>query len=45
MEKITVVLIGAGGRGKTYVRHMDKEKFKVVAVAEPIKERRESWLC
>ncbi len=30
-----------GGLNKTYVRHMDKEKFKVVAVAEPIKEHRD----
>ena len=41
MDKITVALIGAGGRGRTYVSHMDKEKFKVVAVADPIKERRD----
>ena len=41
MKKITVVLIGAGGRGRTYVSHMNKEKFNVVAVAEPIKERRD----
>ena len=41
MKKITVALIGAGGRGTNYVRLMDKEKFNVVAVAEPVKERRE----
>jgi len=41
MEKITVALIGAGGRGCKYVSLMDIKKFKVVAVAEPIKERRE----
>ena len=41
MKKITVALIGAGGRGTNYVSLMDKEKFNVVAVAEPIKERRE----
>ncbi|MBQ7624481.1 MAG: Gfo/Idh/MocA family oxidoreductase [Clostridia bacterium] len=41
MKQLTVALIGAGGRGTTYVSLMDKEKFKVVAVAEPIKERRD----
>lgn len=43
MDKIKVILIGAGGRGTTYTNIMAEspEKFEVVAVAEPIEERRE----
>lgn len=43
MKKLKVILIGAGGRGQRYtdVMHTMPEKFEVVAVAEPIKERRE----
>lgn len=42
MKKLTAVLIGAGNRGLTYVGLMKQmpEKFDVVAVAEPINERR-----
>lgn len=40
MKQVTAVLIGAGGRGTTYTSTMSKEQFKVVAVAEPIEERR-----
>ena len=43
MNKILkVILIGAGNRGDTYTDIMDKmtDKFKVVAVAEPIESRR-----
>ena len=50
MEKcIKVVLIGAGARGRTYTDIMKRAggKFEVVAVAEPIAERRnyikEKW--
>lgn len=44
MKKLKVILIGAGGRGTNYTDTMAKmpEKFQVVAVAEPIKERREN---
>lgn len=45
MKKLKVILIGAGGRGQAYTDEMISEKFKgqfeVVAVAEPIKARRE----
>lgn len=43
MKKLRVVLIGAGDRGKTYTNVMskDREKFEMVAVAEPIESRRE----
>lgn len=44
MNKIKVILIGAGGRGTTYVRFMKQmgEKYEVVGVAEPIRSRREN---
>ena len=44
MKKLKVILIGAGGRGTNYTDTMAKmpEKFQVVAVAEPIEERREN---
>ena len=44
MKTYSVVLIGAGSRGTGYTNIMRNcpEKFKVVAVAEPIKGRRES---
>ena len=42
MNKLKVALIGAGNRGQTYTDIMkDNEHFEVVAVAEPLKERRE----
>ncbi len=42
MKTITVVLIGAGDRGTGYTRLMNQlgEKYKVVAVAEPVESRR-----
>ena len=42
MNKLKVILIGAGNRGTTYIRQMHAlpEMFEVVAVAEPIEERR-----
>ena len=43
MKKYSVVIIGAGSRGVRYAQHMNQypEKFQVVAVAEPIKHRRD----
>ena len=43
MEKVKVVLIGAGLRGMGYVKQMSEMegKFDVVAVAEPIESRRD----
>ena len=43
MEKLKVIVIGAGGRGKGYTDTMAKypEKYQVVGVAEPIDDRRE----
>lgn len=40
MKQLTVALIGAGNRGQTYTNIMKDERFKVVAVAEPIEDRR-----
>lgn len=44
MDKIKVILVGAGGRGTTYVRIMKQmpEKYEVVGVADPIQSRREN---
>ena len=43
MKKLKVILIGAGGRGTGYTDIMAQmpDKYEIVAVAEPIKERRE----
>jgi len=43
MKKMTAILIGAGGRGTTYTDIMARvpEKFQVIAVAEPIRSRRD----
>ena len=39
---ITAILIGAGNRGEAYTNIMTQmgDKFKVIAVAEPIESRR-----
>lgn len=41
MNKIRVVLIGAGNRGRIYTNHMKDMNFEVVAVADPIESRRD----
>ena len=41
MKKLKVILIGAGNRGRIYVRHMKEHPFEVVAVADMVKERRD----
>ncbi|MBQ7039848.1 MAG: Gfo/Idh/MocA family oxidoreductase [Clostridia bacterium] len=40
MKTLKVILIGAGGRGRAYTDLMQDERFKVVAVAEPVDARR-----
>lgn len=42
-KKLTVILVGAGLRGQTYTDIMQEmpDKYKVVAVAEPVKIRRD----
>lgn len=43
MKQLKVIVIGAGGRGRTYTNIMAKapDKYKVVGVAEPVLERLE----
>ena len=43
MKKLKVILIGAGDRGMRYTNIMKDmpEKYEVIAVAEPIENRRE----
>ena len=42
MKKLKVILIGAGNRGQGHTDSMKRDgRFEVVAVAEPIKERRD----
>ena len=41
MKQLTAVLIGAGLRGQIYTSYMKDSRFKVIAVAEPLTERRE----
>lgn len=43
MDKIKIVLLGAGDRGRIYSRYIEKysDIATIVAVAEPIKERRQ----
>lgn len=43
MKKLKVIVIGAGGRGRLYAKIMaaSPEKYEVIAVADPIKERRD----
>lgn len=41
MKTLNVVLVGAGARGQCYTNLMKDNGFKVIAVAEPLKERRE----
>lgn len=42
MKKLTAILIGAGNRGITYTDIMKElpDKFQIIAVAEPIEDRR-----
>ena len=42
-KQLTAVIVGAGDRGRAYAGNMLElpEKFRVVAVADPIKVRRE----
>lgn len=43
MKQFTAIIIGAGGRGRTYARKMADlpQKFKLVGVAEPVNDLRE----
>ena len=41
MKTLDVILVGAGSRGRIYTDHMTGDDFRVIAVAEPIKEQRD----
>lgn len=43
MKKLSLILIGGGDRGSSYLKSLDTypEKFELVGLAEPIKEKRE----
>ena len=41
MKVLDVILVGAGSRGRIYTDHMTGDDFRIVAVAEPIKEQRD----
>lgn len=43
MKKLSLILIGGGDRGSSYLKSLDihPEKFNLVGLAEPIKEKRE----
>lgn len=45
MKKFSVIVIGAGGRGKTYARYMNEmpDRYQIVGVAEPIDVKREMF--
>ncbi len=45
MKQFSVILIGAGSRGRTYCHFMNEmpEKYKIVGVAEPVDVKRESF--
>lgn len=43
MKQISLILIGGGDRGSSYIKYLDTnpDKFKLVGIAEPVKEKRE----
>ncbi len=43
MKQLSLIIIGGGDRGSSYLKYLDThpEKFKLVAIAEPVKEKRE----
>lgn len=43
MKQLSLILVGGGDRGRCYLRFLDSEpeKFKLVGIAEPVKEKRE----
>lgn len=43
MKQLSVIVMGGGNRGGSYLKAMHKmpKKFKVAAIAEPVKEKRE----
>ncbi len=45
MKQVTAILIGAGARGQVYAAYAKQhpDELKIVAVAEPRRERRERF--
>lgn len=43
MKQLSLILAGGGDRGSSYLKYLDNnpEKFKLVGLAEPLKEKRE----
>jgi len=43
MKQLSLILIGGGDRGSSYLKYLESnpEKFKLVAIAEPVKAKRE----
>ena len=43
MKQLSLILVGGGDRGSSYLKYLQNipEKFKLVALAEPVKEKRE----
>ena len=43
MKQLKLILIGGGDRGSSYLKYLDlcPEKFKLVAIAEPVEAKRE----
>ncbi|MBQ7075565.1 MAG: Gfo/Idh/MocA family oxidoreductase [Clostridia bacterium] len=43
MKKLSLILIGGGDRGSSYLKYLQNnpEKFQLVGLAEPVKEKRE----
>ena len=43
MKQLSLILIGGGDRGSSYLKYLleNPEKFKLVGLAEPVKEKRE----
>ena len=43
MKQLSLILIGGGDRGSSYLKYLDSnsEKFKLVGLAEPVKSKRE----
>ena len=43
MKQLSLILIGGGDRGNSYIKYLDlnPEKFRLVGLAEPVKDKRE----
>ena len=43
MKQLSLILVGGGDRGSSYLKYLDTnpDKFKLVGLAEPVKEKRE----